>query len=80
MCVRVCFVRFVSPETVAQDLHSFLQTLFEPWGFGAHHQASNRELRHKVRRLDLFVFDNNKVHFKVRWLSCKGRWTEERED
>ncbi|CAM9974789.1 unnamed protein product, partial [Ectocarpus fasciculatus] len=47
-----------------RDLHSFLQTLFEPWGFGAHHQASNRELRHKVRRLDLFVFDNNKVHFK----------------
>ncbi|CAM9477065.1 unnamed protein product, partial [Ectocarpus sp. 4 AP-2014] len=47
-----------------QDLHSFLQSLFKPWGFGAHYQASSRELRHKVRRLDLFVFDTNKVHFK----------------
>ncbi|CBN75915.1 similar to sodium channel, voltage-gated, type IX, alpha isoform 5 [Ectocarpus siliculosus] len=47
-----------------QDLHSFLQSLFKPWGFGVHYQASSRELRHKVRRLDLFVFDNNKVHFK----------------
>lgn len=80
VCVCVFFVRFVSPETDAQDLHSFLQTLFRPWGFGVHYQASSRELRHKVRRLDLFVFDNNKVHFKVRWLSRKGRRTEERED
>lgn len=56
----------VETRRTPQDLHAFLQTLFKPWGFGVDYQASRREVRHKVRRLNLHVFDGNRVHFKVR--------------
>eukprot|EP00903_Cladosiphon_okamuranus_P009702 g9229.t2 len=46
------------------DLHAFLQTLFKPWGFGVDYQASQREVRQKVLKLDLHVYDDNRVHFK----------------
>lgn len=60
------WVMVVGGNTTIQDLHAFLQTLFKPWGFGAQYQASRREVRHKVRRLNLHVYDGNRVHFKVR--------------
>ncbi|CAM9841905.1 unnamed protein product, partial [Laminaria digitata] len=47
-----------------QDLHALLQTLFVPWGFGIKYQASKREIRNKVRRLNLQIFEGNCVHFK----------------
>lgn len=50
----------------SQDLHAFLQTLFEPWGFGSEYKATKREMRNKVRRLNLPIFEGNRVHFKVR--------------
>lgn len=52
-----------------QDLHAFLQTLFEPWGFGSDYKASRREVLNKIRRLHLQIFEGNCVHFKVR-LRC----------
>lgn len=57
---------------LVQDLHGFLQTLFKPWGFGVEYQATSRELRHKVRRLNIHVYDGNQVHFKVRHVSTVG--------
>lgn len=49
-----------------QDLHGFLQTLFAPWGFGKDYQATDRELRQRIKRLRLHIFAGNRVHFKVR--------------
>lgn len=48
-----------------QDLHDFLQTLFAPWGFGKDYHASDREVRAHIRRLQLRIFNDNKVHFKA---------------
>lgn len=59
----------VSVYCSEQDLHAFLQTLFEPWGFGSEYKASKREMRNKIRRLNLPIFEGNRVHFKVR-LRC----------
>lgn len=57
-CALMCYSK--------QDLYAFLQTLYAPWGFGSEHIASKREMRNKVRRLHLQIFEGNRVHFKVR--------------
>eukprot|EP00752_Nemacystus_decipiens_P001936 g1865.t1 len=57
------------------DLHAFLQTLFKPWGFGVDYQASQREVRQKVLKLDLHVYDDNRVHFRRNTI---GSWKRRR--
>ncbi|CAM9381269.1 unnamed protein product [Choristocarpus tenellus] len=47
------------------DLQDFLQSLLFPWGFGEGYQASTREIRRRIQRLNLHIFEGNRVHFKV---------------
>jgi hypothetical protein len=53
-------------ETYCIDIFkvkSFLQTLHQPWGFGLDYVASDAELIHRVRDLDLTVGADGKIHF-----------------
>jgi len=44
-------------------LKEFVQTLYEPWGFGDY-VATDQEVKAKIAELDLKVTKENKVHFK----------------
>lgn len=53
-------------ETYCIDIFkvkSFLQTLDKPWGFGLDYVATDAELIHRVRDLNLTVGPDGKIHF-----------------
>jgi hypothetical protein len=45
------------------QLKEFVQTLYEPWGFGDY-VATEAEIKAKIAELDLKIVKDNKVHFK----------------